>query len=319
MTQRIVNKIDGDSIDWLDPRILDVIDSDIDKARKKRDSMMKEYQLKGYNDSSYYIKTLGILANESNFTFNTDLYDIRESFIKMLNITHNDDNTTSNSNYIELEYLHLIYSSDVGRKGQRQEKKQLCSGILNSNTRRVFHQEYDRLIREVIAPHVISVSNYSSNVLYIQSFPCIRIVRPGEFSIGPHADIAYGFSPANINFYIPLTSLYDNNSIILESSPGLENWHSLDGLGYGDIKRFHGSMCTHFTLENMTNKTRVSLDFRVIIDELWEANFSQYSKDPGYYTKYIYSNNKWIRDTNNTGDDDFTTPDWRCGFPFSNK
>jgi len=62
-------------------------------------------------------------------------------------------------------------------------------------------------------------------------------------------------SPANINFYVPLTTIYGNNSIVLESSPGLENWHTLEGLTYGDIKRFHGSMCSHFTLGNDNNNT----------------------------------------------------------------
>ena len=26
--------------------------------------------------------------------------------------------------------------------------------------------------------------------IYYQAFPCLRIVQPGEFSIGPHADVA---------------------------------------------------------------------------------------------------------------------------------
>jgi len=152
-----------------------------------------------------------LLANEDDITYNVNVYNIKDAFIKMLN---NDSNsatitasgsgesstssasssniTNTNSKGIDdLECLHTIYSNDVGRKGQREEKKILCAGILNKNSRLIFHKAYDELVRGVVAPHVASI--HHTNTLYIQSFPCIRIVRPGEFSIGPHADIAYGF------------------------------------------------------------------------------------------------------------------------------
>lgn len=29
--------------------------------------------------------------------------------------------------------------------------------------------------------------------IYYQVFPCLRIVQPGDFSIGPHADVAWRF------------------------------------------------------------------------------------------------------------------------------
>ena len=66
----------------------------------------------------------------------------------------------------------------------------------------------------------------------------------------------------------------------------------------------------------MTDKTRVSLDFRVIINELWEQNINQYSKDRGYYCQYVLHDNKWKR----LEDENFSiTPDSRFGFPFSAK
>ena len=66
----------------------------------------------------------------------------------------------------------------------------------------------------------------------------------------------------------------------------------------------------------MTDKTRVSLDFRVIINELWEPQINQYSREPGYYCKYILHDNKWKR----IEDENFDiSPDNRFGFPFSAK
>jgi len=74
-----------------------------------------------------------------------------------------------NINIDDLENLHLHNSNDVGRRGNREEKKKLCTGILDKNQRLNFYKAYDELIREVIAPSVSSVHN--CEILYIQAFP----------------------------------------------------------------------------------------------------------------------------------------------------
>ncbi|EED91199.1 predicted protein, partial [Thalassiosira pseudonana CCMP1335] len=96
-----------------------------------------------------------------------------------------------------------------------------------------------------------------------QAFPCVRVVRPGEFSIGPHADSAYGHHPCSINFYLPLTQIGGSASLFLESHPGSEDWHPIEG-SYGIVKHFAGAICAHWTPENHGDFTRVSLDFRII-------------------------------------------------------
>ena len=49
------------------------------------------------------------------------------------------------------------------------------------------------------------------------------------------------------------------------------------------IKRFWGAQCIHFTTENTTIHTRISLDFRVIDERYWIPDHDQYSSEPGYY------------------------------------
>ena len=53
--------------------------------------------------------------------------------------------------------------------------------------------------------------------------------------------------------------------------------------GYGMIKRFWGAQCIHFTTENTTIHTRISLDFRLIDARYWIPDHDQYSSEPGYY------------------------------------
>uniref|UniRef100_A0A7S4MR94 Uncharacterized protein n=1 Tax=Odontella aurita TaxID=265563 RepID=A0A7S4MR94_9STRA len=103
-------------------------------------------------------------------------------------------------------------------------------------------------------------------VLYrYQAFPSVRVVRPGETSTEPHCDVARGHSVGNINFHIPLTPAFGTNALFVESHPGREDWHPLStkslGLGY----LYDGARCLHFGLENTTDRTRVSLSFRIAV------------------------------------------------------
>ena len=42
-----------------------------------------------------------------------------------------------------------------------------------------------------------------------------------------------------------------------------------------------GSQCAHFTAENATDQTRISLDFRVILDRYWIPEHDQFTSTPG--------------------------------------
>ena len=48
-----------------------------------------------------------------------------------------------------------------------------------------------------------------------------------------------------------------------------------------------GSQCSHFTAENATDQTRVSLDFRVIIDRYWILEHDQFTSSPGKRFYYL--------------------------------
>lgn len=77
--------------------------------------------------------------------------------------------------------------------------------------------------------------------------------------------MAYGHSMGNINFHIPLTPTFGTNCLFTESHPGREDWHPLKTKSVGLGFAFDGARCLHFTLENTTPRTRVSLDFRIAI------------------------------------------------------
>lgn len=229
----------------------------------------------------------------------------------------NNNNSLNDQTFCEDLVSSLLLSADLppGTDLSKLHEEPLIGGrsakdrLLHSLTQNPgpFQKSYDAHVRNVCIPRMTSALEASeSNTIpssssrceeiYYQVFPCLRIVQPGEFSIGPHADVAYGHHPCSINCYVSLTdpvsststssssstdgngngngsssSLSLSSSLFWESRPGAEDWHALFS-GNGEefprskprLKFFAGAMNLHWTTEIKRPKTRVSLDFRLL-------------------------------------------------------
>jgi hypothetical protein len=102
----------------------------------------------------------------------------------------------------------------------------------------------------------------------------------------------------------------------------------------GMVKQFAGAMCTHWTTDNKTERTRVSLDFRIIPGHLFHrlkgGQLNNYHRQ-GHYSRCVKSvctrtatetasteqdkegNVSWLREG------PFQPPDARNGFPWTVK
>lgn len=161
---------------------------------------------------------------ENYFHFNTDKYDIRFAFLKCTGCNESFDLTQIHSNTSSWKNC-MLYT--------------ITKNVIE------FQKNYDQYICDVIAPQMAKImmsqfhdDNYDGNKIddeedcdeiYYQSFPCIRIIEPNDFSIGPHADIAYGHHPCSINFYVPLSQIYGSSALFMESQQGNEDWHPIEG------------------------------------------------------------------------------------------
>ncbi|KAL7472852.1 hypothetical protein ACHAXS_013224 [Conticribra weissflogii] len=217
------------------------------------------------------------LRTETPFLYDNETYPLDKVLAETLDVK-------------DLSQLHLQYPCS-------EDKARLMSPLQNRSKRRAFHRCFDSFVTSHVIPLLHSKA-LASDVFYTnrhqlrkgkpqkiiyryQAFPCIRVVRPGECSVGPHCDMADGHSIGNISFHIPLTSSFGTNALYVESRPGREDWHPLmsksgPGLGF----QFDGARCLHFTLNNDTNVTRVSLDFRIAITRASHVNEVMSSNHP---------------------------------------
>lgn len=247
--------------------------------------------------------------------------------------------------------LHRILAETLGVEDLSQlhshptkNKKELLAPLLTRDGRRQFHECYFNFVTSFCIPLLHSLAwtkgvlqstslTLASDVKYrFQVFPCLRVILPGELSIDPHCETAHGHSIGNLNFHVPLTAAFGTNALYTESHPGREDWHGLTtkspGLGF----LFDGARCLHFRLQNTTNVTRVSIDFRVAIyregadagdlcsQEFLADRFS--SAGPGYYDETsiaigLHSSFPGDVHSKDGGRKRLIDPDARVGFPFT--
>lgn len=129
--------------------------------------------------------------------------------------------------------------------------------------------KYEQFIAEVIAPGM------GETFLY-QKFPTIRFHLNGNVAVGDfHNDGEFGHPKGELNFIIPLTNSNGTASVWIESEPGLKDFQPVK-MTIGNLIQFNGNELTHGNKVNDTNKTRVSMDFRVLpLSKYDEANASE--------------------------------------------
>ena len=211
-----------------------VIEPHIRKATNRRKAILDAIQ-KATGNSSFdetYDIFLSTSGKEGSFFFDVDRYPLRSSLLAAGSLAPETD----------LSRLHE----------QKDAKDRLLFSLTQNYTE--FQEVFDRFVRQVCVPHLASF--FDCDEMFYQAFPCVRVVQPKEFSIGPHSDLSYGHSPFSTNFYVPLTKIEKSSSaVFLETRPGSEDWHPILG-DYGFIKHFAGGVCTHWTTENMCAVTR---------------------------------------------------------------
>ena len=167
-----------------------------------------------------------------------------------------------------------LYDCPLEDLDNSEEKTNLSIG---SDTHTEFHRVfYDRVDAEGGWPEF--VNTYTSFLkeaihplikdpaLIYQKYPNIRFSRPSAKAVYKwhcDGDADHKHPPGEINIYLPLTDSYDTNTIWVESIPGFGDFGPVN-LKYGQCLIAYLNRVRHGNQINMTGKTRVSFDFRIV-------------------------------------------------------
>lgn len=108
------------------------------------------------------------------------------------------------------------------------------------------------------------ISKYFEDSFCYQTIPTFRIQLINNLSVGDyHKDSDYNHSIYEINFFIPITKCYGNNTIHLESKINKGDFKPID-MDFGEMFIFDGANLTHGNNINDTKDVRISFDFRCL-------------------------------------------------------
>jgi len=210
-------------------------------------------------------------------TFNHDYHR------KLRDIVHNIYKKKYN-NFQTFETIHLLLDENVKLKeyynempifGKNDRESELVTSFYNEmNINYTFLNEYLNFIKSDIKP-LFPDETY----LVVQKMPNIRFHLPNCTNIGKresdsyldtigvHTDREFGHNTNELNVILPITKMFDTNSIFYEENPdSSQDVHTFNSvlLNENEFGIHQFNKCRHYNKINNTNVTRASFDFRII-------------------------------------------------------
>jgi len=127
-----------------------------------------------------------------------------------------------------------------------------------------FHAVYRSFVRDWLQPLV-------GEPVVFQAVPSFRYQSPGTVAVGRwHRDSDFGHAPAEMNIWVPLTTTERSSAVWIESAPGAQDYAPVP-VPHGSAMLFDAVSLKHGNVENVSGKTRVSFEFRVVRESCYEA------------------------------------------------
>ena len=120
-----------------------------------------------------------------------------------------------------------------------------------------FYNIYEQFVESEIKPL------FDEPIIY-QKIPTFRVHLPNNTGVSEyHRDRDFNHSIHEMNVFLPMTQAKDTNTIWRESKEGKGDLSPMQA-EYGDYYIWDGANLLHGNKLNDTNKTRISVDFRVM-------------------------------------------------------
>ena len=113
---------------------------------------------------------------------------------------------------------------------------------------------YDAFVIEVLGPIFDGIFDY-------QRPPSFRFHYKSQGNSAFHRDRDFGVESGRYNVWVPLTNVWGDNSLWIESDEGLEDYQPAV-INYGQALIFDGVNLRHGSKVNTTPTSRVSFDLR---------------------------------------------------------
>lgn len=210
--------------------------------------------------------------HDEDFSIIGDIYKEKYDFNDELNNIHklldNDSITDIQKNY----YKNMPI---FGKNDRKSFLVQDFYEYYDSND--ILKCKYIDFIKKYIKPI------FNNDEILYQTTPNIRFHLPNCTNIGKrdsdpnseviglHCDSEFNHPETEINIILPITDMYDTNSIYFNNIENSLNYKDYNNLNINNNQIYLGyfNKINHYNRINETNKTRVSFDFRIILKSMY--------------------------------------------------
>lgn len=204
--------------------------------------------------------------HRKNFKYFKNDYPFKENLINLFGI--------------ELHSLHKTLGSYELWKDGAITQSTLAHKVFYSNFYSGFDKIYYKFIKDFISK-IVQVP------FYFQKIPTFRVGLPQNVFVQSfHKDSDFNHLDYEVNFNLGLEN-YDGGNFMVETFPGTNEFIHMK-CPYGEIFSLNHIDCIHGAKPNLTEKTMVSIDFRLAIKECYydgnvesKTNKTKFAKD--YY------------------------------------
>ena len=193
----------------------------------------------------------------------------------------------------DLSEIHNILSEDVYKEKLFSNEKDDATLLHNKFYKKLnsgwkdFNETYENFVKMVM------VDVFGENSIIYQASPTFRVQLPNNIAVGGNkkdsperygwhkdTDGEYNHPPFEKNFIVPLTNSKETASVYIETYPNSNEFEPAN-MKAGGFFQFAGGECIHGNKKNVTGKSRVSLDFRIVLKDEYDEEYSKSSKLKG--------------------------------------
>tara|TARA_R110002049_G_scaffold231662_1_gene404099 strand:- start:12127 stop:12777 length:651 start_codon:yes stop_codon:yes gene_type:complete len=190
--------------------------------------------------------------------YNTDLFNFSGELQKII-LSKNLSNIHNSPHFEEYD----LFSREKDQSTKYHK-------LYYDNFKEKIEPIYKKFISEIIRPL------YKESIIY-QKIPTFRLHFPGNIAVGEyHKDKWYRDSKwhsdvCEMNYYLPFTQAFDTNTVWVESEEDKGDYEPIES-NYGECIEWDGVNLMHGNKKNTTDKTRISVDFRVISESKYKPS-----------------------------------------------
>jgi ectoine hydroxylase-related dioxygenase (phytanoyl-CoA dioxygenase family) len=191
------------------------------------------------------------MINFKKYDYNTNKYPFRKLIEDLYNV--------QDLNKIHLTRSELLPEEKLNFNNEASTNfHKLFYNKLNNNWEE-FIETYENFIRDEISKIIVEPFLY-------QYLPSYRLQLPQDQAIHKwhyDSDKDHKHPDGEINFCLAITQMKNTTAIWSESEPGIKDFKPLE-IDYGEFFQFNGNKCTHGNKVNISENSRISLDFRIL-------------------------------------------------------